>query len=393
MVNLKKIGATFGMLVSLVFLIHGCGGGGGGGGGGNNNQNAAPAAQAAGSASKAVSTALNLATAGMNGTTPPLTLKPGGSASVSDAAQVNKALKAFKSAVTNRNKLQTITPGTPIPCSVSGDILPSTDDNDTPENSLDDKTITTYRECVDSEGTVTNGSLTMTLGGNPFSFDYDNYVIRTTFSGAVSETVIDGGLSFGSVDGPCGMLSGTMTDNFTVTNKFDQTGDGTFEVNSSFATNMTMTLAQVFAEEDCTLESTTLTFNGGTTSTSSVNSQNDVVTFTDFTMVLTPETRVIDGVETDGDTLSLNGTIEISSSCTDDTTFTISTPAGEEPFVPEDGSCPVDGRFIITNGNNTVAVIYTSTGGVQIDEGNDGSIDDTFAGCNDAEGICSGTEV
>ncbi|MDC4225847.1 MAG: hypothetical protein MPW15_16755 [Candidatus Manganitrophus sp.] len=30
MVNIKKVGATFGMLVSLAFLIHGCGGGGGG---------------------------------------------------------------------------------------------------------------------------------------------------------------------------------------------------------------------------------------------------------------------------------------------------------------------------------------------------------------------------
>lgn len=232
----------------------------------------------------------------------------------------------------------------------------------------------------------------MAFGDGIFSFEYNNYVTRARFSGVVSETVFDGGFSFESVNGDCGMESATMTDDLTFTNKFDQNGDGTFEVNSSFAINMTMVLAQVFAE-DCTPGANTMTLNGGTTSTNNVNSESDVVTFTNFTMVMTPDTREINGVETDGDTLSLNGTIEISSSCTDATTFTITTPAGEEPFVPEDGSCPVDGKFIITNGGNTVAVIYTSTGGVQIDEGNNGSIDDTFASCDDAEGICTSTEV
>jgi hypothetical protein len=32
-------------------------------------------------------------------------------------------------------------------------------------------------------------------------------------------------------------------------------------------------------------------------------------------------------------------------------------------------------------------------GGVQIDEGNNGTIDDPFAICNGAEGICTETEV
>ncbi|WDT72855.1 MAG: hypothetical protein MPW17_08450 [Candidatus Manganitrophus sp.] len=356
-----------------------------GGGGGNNNQNAAPAAQAAGSASKAVSTALNLAINGMNGTVP--SFKPGGAASISDAAQVSKALKAFKSAVANRKARRALSRDEEFDCEVSGKFRITTEDHDN-EDPLDDTTTTTYTDCSDSEGSVTNGSLVMTLGGDLFSFNYNDYVIRTTFSGAVSEIVFDGGFSFESVNGDCGMESATMIDDLSFTTKFDQAGDGTFEVNSSFATNMTMALAQAFAE-DCTPGANTMTLNGGTTSTNNVDSESEVVTFTDFTMVMTPATREINGVETNGDILSLNGTIEVSSSCTDATTFTISTPAGEEPFVPEDGSCPVDGKFIITNGGNTVAVIYTSTGGVQIDEGNNGSIDDTFASCDDAEGICT----
>lgn len=392
MVNLKKI--SMAMLASLALFNYGCGGGGGGGGAGSpGTPNAAPATQAAGSASKAVSTALNLATAGMNGTVPTLTLKSEGLASSSDTAEMGKALKSFKAAFANR-KAQAISFDQEFDCEVSGKFRITIEDHDTPDPS-DDTTTTTYTNCSNSEGSVTNGSLVMTLGGNVFSFDYDNFVTRTTFSGAVSETTFDGGMSFVSVDGDCGMESATMTDNLTLTSKFDQTGDGTFEINSSFAINMTMILAQAFAE-DCTPGANTITLNGGTTTTNSVNSQNDVVTFTNFTMVLTPETRVINGVETDGDTLSLNGTIEISSSCTDDTIFTITTTAGEEPFIPEEGdSCPLDGRFIISNGGSTVAVIYTSTGGVQIDEGNNGSIDDSFASCDDAEaeGICTGTEV
>lgn len=41
--------------------------------------------------------------------------------------------------------------------------------------------------------------------------------------------------------------------------------------------------------------------------------------------------------------------------------------------------------MLVTDGTNTTAVIATSTGGVRIDTGNNGSVDREFSDCNAAE--------
>ncbi len=176
--------------------------------------------------------------------------------------------------------------------------------------------------------------------------------------------------------------------NATGYDKEDKTGDGTFEVNESWAfTDLTMTVTEAHAAAPaCTPGATTFTLNGGMNSTDNVNGDDSFsATFTTFQMVLTPTTRN----SVAGEALSLSGTIAITSSCASGT-FTISTPAGQEPFFPDtsEDDCPIDGRFLVASGGTTTAVIFTSTGGVQIDEGNNGSVDASFADCDAAE-VCT----
>ncbi|MGB3942111.1 MAG: hypothetical protein WBK96_11525 [Candidatus Manganitrophaceae bacterium] len=211
-------------------------------------------------------------------------------------------------------------------------------------------------------------------------------------SGQVSEGFVNGTIAFSGTDVDCNgesfLEDGTLTVNVTGYDKEDETGDGTFEINESFTfTDLTMTITEAHTVAPaCTPGVATLTLNGGMNSTDNVNGDDSFsATFTTFQMVLTPTTRnsVV------GETLSLSGTIAITSSCANGT-FTISTPVGQEPFVPDNSEddCLTDGRFFVASGGTTTAVIFTSTGGVQIDEGNNGSVDASFADCDAAE-VCT----
>jgi hypothetical protein len=403
MVNLKKVGATFGMLVSLAFLIHGCGGGGGGGGGGNN---AGTATQSAATASKAIVSALGAATTGTNGGITKPSLKAKATLKLSDEAQVRQALREFKASLAaRREKTLNATDTTNIPCGTGTGVI-ETNDNDTPSNFLDDTFTETFDNCTTTLGDDTTDtsddftfiqdgsfSLAATVNGETitgFTMTFENFSVHTETSFGTTESVQNGTMSFSGTEVACGedtfLESGSFTMDFTSTTKVDANNDGTFESNqSSVMDNLTMTTAEAHADEpDCTPGATTFTMDGGMSFTDGVNSVNNfAVTFTDFEMVMTPTT--VNGV--DGDLLSVNGTIEITDGCSTGT-FTISTPAGEEPFVPADGSCPISGKFLITSGGTTTAVEFTPSGGVNVDEGNNGSVDDSFDDCEGAD-ICN----
>lgn len=396
MIDVKKIGKVFGLLVSLAFLIHGCGGGGGGGGGGNNNPTGATSKSAAAS-SKAIISALGAATTGANPS--PAVLKPSlkanAASNLSDEAQVRQALKDFKASLAARQKTRQAVETFPAECT-SGTGSTQMDDNNTPEDSSDDSFTQIFNDCVQSfEGFtfVQDGSMTLATSndGDNFTTTFDNFSFRITDSDGTVELISDGTMSFTGSNVACGentfLESGTFTMNFTSITRVDLGNNGSFETNdSSVMDNLTMTIAETHGPEpDCNAISSTFTMNGGTSNTSA-NSEDDFsATFDDFEMTLTPETR--NGVE--GDVLSMSGTITVTSDCASGT-FTISTPEGEEPFIPADDSCPVDGRILVTSGGATAAVIFTATGGVQIDEGNNGSVEQTFDNCEDSE-VCSST--
>lgn len=396
MVNLNKI--SMAMLASLALFIYGCGGGGGG-----SNNPAGTAKQSAAASTKAIISALGAATTGANPQVSKPALKVQAKSNLSDEAQVREALRDFKASLAIRQKtLQSVTT-LPSECTTgSGSI--DIDNNDTPEDSTDDSFTAVYDNCTiinEGEGfsftLFQDGaqSLVPTFNGESvagFTMTFTNYTIRTTGSFGGLESVMDGTMSFSGDNVPCNgtsFMNGTFTMNFSSTSKMDLDNNGSFEFNqSSSMDSLTMAIAQEFDPESCTEGTTSFTMNGGTTFTDHSNSEESFsATFTDFTMMITPTTKSINGVDMPGETISMNGTIAVSSDCANGT-FTISTPAGQEPFVPEDGSCPVDGRFVITSSGTTTAVIFTFEGVVQVDEGNNGSIDASFPDCEAAE-VCA----
>lgn len=392
MVNIKKVGATFGMLVSLAFLIHGCGGGGGGG----NNNPSGTASQSAAASSKAIISALGAASTGAN----PSINKPflkAQAPNTSDQAQVRQALKDFKASLAARKKTRQTVDTIESECTTGTGSI-QMDDNNTPEDFSDDSFTQTFNDCAQSfEGItlVQDGSMTLTTsnGGDNFTMTFDNFSVQSSDSSATFEFISDGTMSFAGTNVDCGentfLESGVFTMDFTSISRVDLGSDGTFETDdSSVMDNLTMTIAETHGDEpDCNLISSTFTMDGGSSFTSANAENNFTATFDDFEVTLTPEVR--NGVA--GDVISMSGTISVDTDCSSGT-FTISTPAGDEPFIPEDGSCPTDGRFVVTSGSTTAAVIFTSTGGVQIDEGNDGSIEQTFDDC-EASDVCSSAEV
>ncbi len=400
MFNVRKIGMALGGLASLAILVYGCGSGGGGG-----DAPAGTAAQSASAASKAFVNALGVATdgpggggAGEGGTGVAQSLKRKAVSNLSDEAQIRLALQDFKSSVTLRQqKMLRATEDSGVqPCPGGGTFRVRINDNNTPNDESDDAVTADFAHCSESsEGSSSflNGSirLTVTNGGQGFTMTLNRFTSRTTDSSGSFETGGSGTISFSGSEVACGdssfLENATFTMNLTGKNKVDLDNDGTIESNESFSlNNLIITLAEAHRPApDCTPGPVTFMINGKANFTNHLNrADNITAAFTHFAMVVTPMIREIEGVEKDGDTLSLDGTIAISSDCVNGT-FTFSTPVGEEPFIPLDASCPVDGRFLIHRGGATTAVIYTDGGGVQIDEGDDGSAEQTFENCEAAE--------
>lgn len=403
MFKMKKLCMTFSLLVSSALFIYGCGGGGGGGGG--TTPTPGTASKSAAAASKAIVGALDAASIASGGTASggtdsggtlalKLSLKP--AAPLSDAAQVRQSLQVFNASIHTRQQkvLQTVTDTGNQACKDGGTRRVQTNDNNTPLDVTDDSFSITTVDCIENGvgfTSFTNGSFSLAPTAGGFLTTFNQFTFRGTGSGGTFESILNGTMSFSGTNVPCGVTSflesGSFTMNFTGTFKEDLDNNGSFEVNQSFAmNNVTMSMTETHtAAPVCTPGTATFTLNGEISSTDHVDGLNTFsATFTQFTTTMTPAVR--NGVE--GDLLSLSGTIAISSSCANGT-FTLSTPAGAEPFIPVDDSCPVSGRFLVTGGGTTTAVIFTPAGGIQIDEGNNGSIEQTFADCEDAEACTS----
>jgi hypothetical protein len=85
-----------------------------------------------------------------------------------------------------------------------------------------------------------------------------------------------------------------------------------------------------------------------------------------------------------GELITENGTMTITSACfTGTMTLATTTPI----FVAYEDDCPTAGELKIT-GSATATITYTSTGGVNIDEGSNGSIDKSYKSCDEA-GACA----
>lgn len=219
---------------------------------------------------------------------------------------------------------------------------------------------------------------------------YIHFLQRTTdASGRTTELTNDGIIKVTGNAAACGdkLVFGdaTLSINLTGAGRLEETGEGTLERNQSFSMeNFTMIASgQYSAAPDCLPTATTFTLSGGMNSTDHLNTENNYrVNFEALEMILT-RIRSVQGAHT-GNTLELNGAVEIDSTCTAGR-FTLSTPA-EDPLVFQArNSCAVGGRTLITKDNVTTAVIATAGGGLQIDDGNDGLLEEEFSDCKEAK--------
>ncbi|MDC4225266.1 MAG: hypothetical protein MPW15_13780 [Candidatus Manganitrophus sp.] len=400
-----KGGISFVLSLLLSIAITACGGDGDNSGGGGSSSN--QGVQSSGAASKAVIDALEAAQNagagnhtggggdGEGGTSGKPSLKGSSGSDVSDPAEIRVALEGFKRSLKQRKQKTLQAPSTEnLPCS-SGSGTLTTDDKGT-DDSTDDTFSFSAVNCQLAESGVTallNGSFSIEPNEGGFRLTFSNFLFRETDSaGRMDESQTNGTLDFVGEDEGCGeqvfLKNGTLTANLTNSRKLNENGDQVLELDeSSTMTNFVLHVAETHAPVDqgCTPGATTLTLNGTSSFTNALEANdNFTATFNGFQMVLTPATRTIEGVERTGVTMALSGSVAIASECANGT-FTVSTPAEDLPFIPDDDECAVQGRILVSDGTNTTAVIATSTGGVQIDNGNNGSVDREFSDCNEAE--------
>jgi len=176
--------------------------------------------------------------------------------------------------------------------------------------------------------------------------------------------------------------SGKMSIELTESVYKDEDTDNKAEVDEvSKITGFTADVIDAYNATTCVLTQETFTVSGTIAFTDNLVSNGDnnfSATMTNFKETTTPTTG--------GNKVSLMGTIAITSNC-ENGTVEISTV--KDMFFPDMATddCPTDGKLLVAGGGTTTAVIFTATGGVTIDEGNNGTIDKIFADCDDAD-VC-----
>ncbi len=255
----------------------------------------------------------------------------------------------------------------------------------------------TFTDCVDVRDTVAgvefflNGSITFTGTENSLTVTFGAFTTgERTFPGGVLlfKDTLNGTFAF-SFSAPRACGAGFVVDSVTMslnaTDAFFEDADGNevaeFDDVSS-ASNLVINVTQQFGPEpNCTLVGDTLTVNGGVANDDKLNDLDDLsATFTNLVAVAT---FALDGSAT----VTLNGTVTLVSAC-ENGTFTINT---EVPlFFPAtaEDDCPTTGKVLVSAGGVTVAVIFGGAEGVDVDAGNDGTIEQHFLNCEDA-GACS----
>lgn len=176
--------------------------------------------------------------------------------------------------------------------------------------------------------------------------------------------------------------------NITGTDQRDSDGDGLFELDEAYAlTNFVISIAETPA---CANGPVTMTLNGTQSFTNNNNAElSSSFTFNNVQLTITPTTKLINGLSTKGFENSLSGIMTITSGtfCVN-STHSITT---ETPFFTANGvSCAILGKQLLTNTSSgeVVAVSATAVGGLDIDVGNDGTVEDTFTDCKETT-VCT----
>lgn len=171
---------------------------------------------------------------------------------------------------------------------------------------------------------------------------------------------------------------------YTDESKEDNDADGTLDAHDRFTGDGLEFSSVDTVGQNCS-------YTGGTTTLKGKIVTEDLLDPTEnMTIVFDAGFRIVDNVVSRGDTEVLTGTVTITSACVNGT-FTITTPT--PIFYPNSNSgeevCPTAGVMVISGeGGTSTKITYNAGGSVSIDEGNDGSAEQTFPNC-EALDVCS----
>lgn len=378
-------------------------GGGGDGGQPSVTQTSPADAKSASAASRSAIGALNVSGSATN----PSIARSLNATNESDARLIREGLDILKAhlkgerptgVVMNNNVARSVVEIPGSSCTLGGSSSVSIDDKNTVDE-LDDTITTSYSNCRMSSSTVGretlhSGSMSIAfLNQSNFNITFTNFEeseIDTASQKTVSYFKINGAMvSSGITLTPCQatgdqFMKGLITVNTANENREDLNKDGVYEINEVFtATNLKLDITEGFDSSTCAATTDTIVMNGAAKLDDKVKpTDNFTATFTNLAMTVKERKS---GATITGDEMTVNGQVAISSSCATGT-FTIATVT--PLFSPTGKDCPEEGKMVVTGGGKSTAVIATSSGGINIDEDNNGSIEKSLPTCEDAE-VCS----
>ncbi|MFQ5780450.1 MAG: hypothetical protein ACE5HN_06640 [Nitrospiria bacterium] len=318
----------------------------------------------------------------------------GDSPSENDAQMIRKGLDALKGRLqSSGNRQKMLMAPTPVPCISGTGSIDDTADSHTE----------TYANCLlagpgPNQQTLKNGSVLATLPGiGEILLGSNPTIIFTNFEESVFDTTLSSvnPISYEKTNGTMTLSGGEISScgteviftgvnmtmpNATFDRKEDLNADGTLDWHELFtATDLRITVTESM-DTACVGTGVTIVLNGGASFDDVLNptgNDNYSATFTNFTLTLTEVAG--------GESVTMNGQIAITSTCVNGT-VTVSTVA--PLFFPTGMNCPTAGEILVTGeGSTTTAVTYTSTGGIDIDEGNDGTVEKQYLSCEGAD-VC-----
>ena len=372
-------------------LLTGCGGSSGSSGGGGGPTGPSESASNTTTAVNFAIGGIDFALSSMSSPSLKPSLKPFRKAKATDlkasVAGFYKGLKAYRA--------KAISPLTDIPCdsgSAHIDITPTgieltfTDCQDSLGDELE------YTDGIISFSETPTG-FTLTITGHTTGTGFTSRRTRTSDGSLVEEDITDLTVTgtFGVTTIDCGGVpfsdSITMVIDGAFSFEADFDGDGMLDEDldeSVDSLSLSMTVSQISAPDSfgvCEPTDFTVSIFGAFAEMDNLDPDFSFsVSMSSSNPLTITWMEVTGGVE-----LTINGSLTVSDSCfTGSITLVTTTPL----FFPDTGSeddgidCPSSGVITVT-GTWTGTITYTS-GGVDIDNGSDGTVDETLSDCEDA---------
>lgn len=224
------------------------------------------------------------------------------------------------------------------------------------------------------------GTISVSREGNTLTITYDNCKTGRYYEEGM--IVGDEWLWNGTIKaliteiGGCTMPTRVEILNLRMVIREGRGNDGTWDTDLEYNISNLVKTHSYTLGSGCVINSVKVNYstqeNGSISVTDRVKGDNFTIRNLSMTATLTSTSS--------SDKESFSGTMTVTSSCY---TASLNIQTLEDLITPNGEDCSTSGKIRITGGTNAT-YIFTSTGGIQIDLGNNGTIDKTYNKCSDA---------